>query len=67
MAKKQARKHNYYCRTCGARFGDDGRAFEAGTLKDGARDWHCYHCKIDAMSPETLKEFVKLQLNKQGR
>ena len=64
MTKKQAKEHNYYCKTCGARFGDDSRAFEVGTLKDGARDWHCYHCKMDEMSPEALKEFAKLQLSK---
>jgi len=64
MTKKQAKEHNYYCKTCGARFGDDGRAFEVGTLKDEARDWHCYHCKMDEMPPEALKEFAKLQLSK---
>ena len=57
-------KENYYCRTCGYRFGDDYRAFEVGTLKNDARDWHCYFCKLDEMSPEALKELVKIQLNK---
>jgi len=67
MIKKQSKENNYYCKICGARFGDDGRAFEVGTLKDGAKDWYCYYCKIDEMSPEALKEFAKLQLSKHGK
>ncbi len=67
MIKKRAKEHKYYCKTCGARFGDDGRAFEVGTFKNGARDWHCYYCKIDEMSPDALKEFAKLQLSKNGK
>jgi len=42
--QKQA-KYIYYCRTCVARFGDDGRAFEVGSLKDGAKNWHCDSCQ----------------------
>ena len=64
MGQKQTEKRNYYCRACGARFGDDGRAFEVGTLKNGARDWHCYFCKIDETSPDALREFAKIQLSK---
>ncbi len=64
MTTKQAKKHKYYCKTCGARFGDDNRAFEVGTLRNGAKDWHCYFCKIDEMSPKPLKEFAKMQLNR---
>ena len=66
MTKKQGKTPNYYCKTCWARFGEDGRAFEVGTLKDGAKDWHCYHCKIDEMSPEALREFAKIQLSKRS-
>ncbi|OHA09968.1 MAG: hypothetical protein A3H71_01570 [Candidatus Sungbacteria bacterium RIFCSPLOWO2_02_FULL_48_13b] len=67
MKKQQKQEDNYYCKFCGARFGEDGRAFEVGTLKDGAKDWHCYFCKIDEMPPETLKEFAKLQLGKYSK
>lgn len=64
MAKTKEKEESYYCKTCKARFGDDGRAFEVGTFKDGAKDWHCYHCTIDEMSPATLKEWAKVQLVK---
>jgi len=58
---------NAYCKKCGAKFGDDGRAFEVGTMPKGdeeARDWFCYVCKIDEMSPKALKDFAKIMSNK---
>jgi len=67
MIKKQTKEDDHYCKSCGARFGDDNRAFEVGALQDGAKDWHCYHCKIDEMPPDALKAFVKLQLSKDER
>ena len=67
MIKEQTKKHNYYSRTCGARFGDDDRAFEVDMFKEGTRDWHCYYCRIDEMLLEAFREFAKLQLNKKGK
>lgn len=64
MAKTREKEESYYCNTCGARFGDDGRAFEVGTFKDGAKDWHCYYCKMGELSPEMLKELAKMQLHR---
>jgi len=67
MKKQETQEDNYYCRSCGARLGDDGRAFDVRTIKNGARDWHCYFCKIDEMSPDVLKDFAKLQLGKYSK
>ena len=51
-----------YCKRCGTKFGADGRAFEVGTMpkgKEEVRDWFCFMCKIDEMSPEALKDFAE--------
>lgn len=49
------------CRKCGARFGDDNRAFELGKKKEKSL---CYVCKLKSMDKKTLQDFAEIQLKK---